>query len=177
MPRVLTAVTAGDHIDWMTTSPEAIRFTDWSNEVQNERNCPLFLMSLINAIVLSISSRVIFPLLRYRRSPRASTAMATSMTPIVGLSWSADLPLKSGLIRSAQLVIGRPVRSGRTPSVSAFVTDGIPVTQSLGPPANFWPSGPVAYRMAYGATPCVDALRPSGYSLLVKSGIVLSQYF
>ena len=40
MPRVRTAVTAGDHIDWITTSPEAIRFTDWSNVVQNERNWP-----------------------------------------------------------------------------------------------------------------------------------------
>ena len=36
MPRERTAVTAGDHIDWITTSPEAIRFTDWSKVVQND---------------------------------------------------------------------------------------------------------------------------------------------
>ena len=43
MPRARTAVTAGDHIDWITTSPEAIRFTDWSKLVQNARNWPDFL--------------------------------------------------------------------------------------------------------------------------------------
>ena len=40
MPRVRTAVTAGDHIDWITTSPEAIRFTDWSKEFQNDAELP-----------------------------------------------------------------------------------------------------------------------------------------
>ena len=67
--------------------------------------------------------------------------MATSMTPTVGWSCSAALPLNSGLTRSAQLVIGRPTRSGRMPSVSALVTVGTPVSQSLGSAANFWPSG------------------------------------
>ena len=43
MPRERTAVTAGDHIDWMTTSPEAIRLTDWSKLLQNARKCPAFL--------------------------------------------------------------------------------------------------------------------------------------
>src|SRR5947209_7836083 len=84
MPRALTAVTAGDHIDWITTSPDAIRLTDWSKLDQNERNCPDFLTSIIVLMVLSISSRVIFPLLPYFRSPRASSAIATSMTPTVG---------------------------------------------------------------------------------------------
>src|ERR1700694_4582787 len=112
MPRVRTAVTAGDHIDWITTSPEAIRFTDWSNVVQNERNCPDFLISIIRSMVLSISSRVMFPLLPYLTAPRASTAIAISMTPVVGDSFRAALPLNSGLIRSAQLVIGRPIRIG-----------------------------------------------------------------
>src|SRR5260221_13554997 len=144
MPRERTAVTAGDHIDWITTSPDAIRFTDWSNEVQNERKCPVFLMSIMIAMVLSISAFVMLPLLAYLTSPRASIAIATSMMPTVGLSWSAGLPLNSGLIRSFQLVIGRPVRSGRTPSVSALVTDGMPVSHSVGLVANFWPSGPVA---------------------------------
>src|SRR3984893_12946816 len=143
-PRVLTAVTAGDHIDWITTSPEAIRLTDWSKVVQNERNWPAFLTSIITAIVLSISSQVIFPLLPYLTSPRASSPNATSMTPTVGWSCNAALPLNSGLIKSAQLLIGRPTRSGRTPRVSALVMVGMPVSHSVGPLANFWPSGPVA---------------------------------
>src|ERR1700760_3268212 len=106
MPRDRTAATAGDHIDWITTSPEAIRFTDWSNVVQNERNCPERLISIIASMVLSISARVMLPLLPYLTRPLASIAIATSITPTVGWSCSAALPLNSGLIRSAQLVIG-----------------------------------------------------------------------
>src|SRR5215210_989091 len=105
MPRERTAATAGDHIDCTTTSPEAIRFTDWSKVVQNERNWPDFLISIILATVLSISSFVMLPLLTYLISPLASSAMATSMMPMVGLSCSADLPLNSELNRSAQLVM------------------------------------------------------------------------
>jgi hypothetical protein len=59
---VRTAVTAGEIIDWMTTSPDAIKFTDWSKVVQNERKCPDCLMSIIRFMVLSISSRVMLPL-------------------------------------------------------------------------------------------------------------------
>jgi hypothetical protein len=112
MPRDHTAATAGDHIDWITTSPEAIRLTDWSDDDQNERNWPDCLMSSILSTVLSISARVMLPLLPYWMSPRASSAMATSMMPMVGLSWIAVRPLKSGLSTSAQLVTLRPVRSG-----------------------------------------------------------------
>src|SRR6201990_3103193 len=129
MPRERTAVTAGDHIDWITTSPDAIRFTDWSNVVQNERNWPERLISIIVSMVLSISAFVMLPLLPYLTWPLASIAMATSITPTVGWSCSAALPLKSGLIRSAQLVIGRLTRSGRTPSVSALVTVRTAVSQ------------------------------------------------
>jgi hypothetical protein len=32
-----TAATAGDHIDWMITSPAAISCTDWSNVVHVAR--------------------------------------------------------------------------------------------------------------------------------------------
>src|SRR5258708_38272446 len=116
MPRVRTAVTAGDHIDWITTSPEAIRFTDWSNELQNDRKCPDFLISIIVLMVLSISSLVMLPLLPYLMSPRASSAIATSMTPTVGWSCKAALPFHSGLLRSPQLLIGPPTRSGRQQS-------------------------------------------------------------
>src|SRR6266849_4671098 len=144
MPRALTAVTAGDHIDWITTSPEAIRLTDWSKLDQNERKCPDFLIAIIVSMVLSISAWVMLPLLPYLRSPRASSAIATSMTPTVGWSCNAALPLNSGLIRSAQLLIGRPTISGRMPSVSALVMLGMPVSQSVGLLENFWPSGPVA---------------------------------
>src|SRR4051794_34786598 len=154
MLRERTAATAGDHIDWITTSPEAIRFTDWSNEVQNERNWPDRLMSIIVLMVLSISAFVMLPLLPYLMSPRASIAMATSMMPIVGLSCSADLPLNSELSRSAQEFTGRPTRSGRMPSVSPLVTVGMAVTYSVGEPSvTFWPVASVAYRIIIGVMP------------------------
>ncbi len=38
MPRDFTAVIAGDHIDWITTSPEAIRLTLSSKVFQKARN-------------------------------------------------------------------------------------------------------------------------------------------
>jgi hypothetical protein len=40
MPLLRAAVTAGEIIGWVTTSREAIRFTDWSKVVQNDRNFP-----------------------------------------------------------------------------------------------------------------------------------------
>src|ERR1700757_3546307 len=145
MPRERTAATAGAHIDWIPTSPEAIRFTDWSNVVQNERNWPDRLISIIVSMVLSISARVMLPLLPYLTWPLASIAIATSITPTVGWSCSAALPLNSGLTRSAQLEIGRPTRSGRMPSVSALVTVGTAFSQSVGPAANVLRAGPAAY--------------------------------
>ena len=36
-PWARTAVTAGDHIDWITTSPEVISCTDWSKVPQSAR--------------------------------------------------------------------------------------------------------------------------------------------
>ena len=98
------------------------------------------------------------------------------MMPMVGLSCSAALPLNSGLSRSAQLVILRPVRSGRMPSVSPLVTVGIAVTHSVGVGLTFCPSAPVAYMIMVGVMPCCGTLRPSGYSPLVNSGIVSFQY-
>src|ERR1700691_3291512 len=51
----LTAATAGEHIDWMMTSPAAIRLTDFSKVVQVARNCPFFFSSISLSIVKSIS--------------------------------------------------------------------------------------------------------------------------
>ena len=72
MPRERTAVTAGDHIDWITTSPEAIRLTLSLKSFQKARNWPAFLASVSAAIVMSISLRVMFPLSGYLYSPVAS---------------------------------------------------------------------------------------------------------
>ena len=46
MPFERTAVTAGDHIDWITVSPEAIRLTDSLKSFQKARNWPAFLASV-----------------------------------------------------------------------------------------------------------------------------------
>ena len=62
MPFERTAVIAGDHMDWITTSPEAIRLTLSSKVFQKARNWPAFLASVKIAIVLSISSLVMLPL-------------------------------------------------------------------------------------------------------------------
>lgn len=62
MPRARTAVTAGDHIDWITTSPEAIRLTDWSKVLQSARQWPARFSSISLSIVWSISSLVMLPL-------------------------------------------------------------------------------------------------------------------
>src|SRR5580704_10518456 len=107
MPFERTAVTAGDHIDWITTSPEAIRFTLSLKSFQNARNCPAFLASVMIAMVLSISAVVMLPLSTYLTLPVASDAIAASMMPIDGMSRIADLPLNSGSRSSAQDAIGR----------------------------------------------------------------------
>src|SRR6218665_2177877 len=57
--------------------------------------------------------------------PMASTTMAASMMPIEGMFSSAVRPLNSGLSSSAQESIGRPIRSGRMPSVSGLYTVGV----------------------------------------------------
>src|SRR5262245_30983695 len=119
-PLERTAVTAGDHIDWMITSPEVIRFTDSSNVFQKARNWPAFLASVSTAIVLSISALVMLPLSPYLMTPMDSQIIAASMMPIDGMFRIEALPLNLGSMMSFQFVIGRPTRSGRMPSVSAL---------------------------------------------------------
>ena len=46
--------------------------------------------------------------------------IAASMMPIDGMFRIDVLPLNAGSTRSFQLLIGRPTRSGRMPSVSAL---------------------------------------------------------
>ena len=176
MPRARTAVTAGDHIDWMTTSPAAIRFTDSSKVVQNARNWPDFFASTRILIVLSISSFVMFPLSPYLTSPRDSIAIAASMIPIDGTSRMAERPLNSGFRSSCQCSIGRFTRSGRIPSVSALYTVGIAVAHRVWSLANFFDSGLSTYWTLKGSTPCRETFRPSGYSPFVKIGTTLSHH-
>ena len=68
----------------------------------------------------SISSLVMLPLSGYLYSPMASTTIAASMMPIDGMLRIEALPLNSGFSSSFQLSIGRLMRSGRMPSVSAL---------------------------------------------------------
>src|SRR5882724_4634658 len=132
MPIERTLVTAGDHIDWMMVSPEAIRLTDSLKSFQNARNCPDFLASVMIFMVRSISVLVMLPLSAYLCWPVASTTIAASMIPIDGMLRIEALPLNSGLSNSVQDEIGRLIRSGRMPSVSALYTVGISVTNSVG---------------------------------------------
>src|SRR6201746_1237727 len=115
MPLTRTAVTAGDHIDWITTSPEAIRLTLSLKSFQSERNWPAFLASLSVFMVGSISGLVMLPLSGYLWMPLASTTIAASMMPIDGMLRIADLPLNSGFSSSFQDSMGRLIRCGRTP--------------------------------------------------------------
>src|SRR5215470_14637602 len=132
-----TLVTAGDHIDWITTSPEAMRLTLSLKSFQNARNCPAFFASMSFLMVRSISSFVMFPLSRYLWTPSDSTTIAASMIPIEGMLRMDDLPLNSGLSSSAQELIGRLMRSGRMPRVSALYTVGMSVIHWVGELANF----------------------------------------
>ena len=52
--------------------------------------------------------------------PIASTTIAASMMPIDGMLSIAALPLNSGFMSSDHELIGRLMRSGRMPSVSAL---------------------------------------------------------
>src|SRR6476620_12561017 len=131
MPFDFTAVTAGDHMDWITVSPEAIRLTLSLKSFQKARNCPAFLASVITFMVRSISSLVMLPLSAYLYLPVASTTIAASMMPIEGMLRIEALPLNSGLSSSAHELIGRLMISGRMPSVSALYTVGISVTNSV----------------------------------------------
>src|SRR6218665_3703362 len=120
MPLERTAATAGDHMDWMMTSPEDIRLTDSSNDFQKARNWPPCLALIRKSIVLSISALVMLPLSAYLMLPMASMIIAASMMPIDGMFRIEALPLNFGSMMSAQVVISRPTRSGRMPSVSAL---------------------------------------------------------
>src|SRR5271154_2808699 len=120
IPLVRTAVTAGDHIDWMTVSPQAIRVTLSLKSFQKARNCPAFLASVNTPIVMSISAFVILPLSGYLYLPVDSTTIAASIMPIEGMLRIAALPLNSGFRSSAQELMGRLMRSGLMPSVSAL---------------------------------------------------------
>src|SRR5438270_1613409 len=142
MPIERTFVTAGDHVDWMTVSPEAIRLTLSLKSFQNARNWPAFFASVITFMVRSISSLVMLPLSAYLYLPVASTTIAASMMPIEGMLRIAALPLNSGFRSSAHELIGRLMRSGRMPSVSALYTVGIRVTHSVGVFENFVECGP-----------------------------------
>ena len=129
-------------MDWMTTSPEAIRFTLSLKSLQKALNCPDFLASVNIFIVRSISALVMFPLSGYVYSPMASTTIAASIMPIEGIFKIHALPLNSGFKSSAQVFIGRLIRSGLIPRVSALYTVGISVTYLLGSDENSFEVAP-----------------------------------
>src|SRR6478735_9502853 len=96
MPLERTAATAGDHIDWMMTSPDAIRLTLSSNDFQKARNWPSFLALIRKSMVLSISAFVMLPLSAYLMFFIASMIMAASMMPMDGIFRIDVLPLNFG---------------------------------------------------------------------------------
>src|SRR5215468_5282481 len=142
MPMERTLVMAGDHMDWITVSPEAIRFTLSLKSFQKARNCPAFLASTRTPVVRSISSFVMFPLSLYLCLPIASTTIAASMMPIEGMFRIDALPLNSGLSNSDHDEIGRLMRSGRMPRVSALYVVGMSVIHWVGDDENFVEVGP-----------------------------------
>src|ERR1700680_1902402 len=105
MPLARTAATAGDHNDWMTTPPEALKLTDSSKVFQKARNWPDFLVSIRKAMVLSISSLVMLPLSPYFMTPADSLIIAASMMPIEGMLRIEVLPLNFGSRMSFQLLM------------------------------------------------------------------------
>ena len=131
-----TAVIAGDHIDCITTSPDAIKLTLSLKSDQRARNCPCFFASINMPIVISISLRVMLPLSGYLYSPIDSTTIAASIIPIDGMFKIDAFPLNSGFKSSAQVLIGLPIRSGLMPKVSALKTVGISVAHRVGSEEN-----------------------------------------
>src|ERR1700693_5123771 len=105
MPLARTAATAGDHIDWITTSPEDIRLTDSSKVFQKARNWPDFLVLIKKPMVLSISSLVMLPLSPYFMTPADSEIIAASMMPIEGMLRIEVFPLNLGSRMSFQLLM------------------------------------------------------------------------
>src|SRR6202795_546223 len=142
MPIERTLVMAGDHMDWMTVSPEAIRFTLSLKSFQNARNWPAFFASISTLVVRSISALVMLPLSLYLCLPVDSTTIAASMMPIDGMFRIEALPLNSGFSSSDHELIGRLIRSGRMPSVSALYTVGMSVIHWVGAAANLVEVGP-----------------------------------
>src|SRR5579872_1228343 len=110
MPFERTTATAGDHIDWITTSPDAIRLTDSSKVFQNARNCPDFLASVMIFKVLSSSALVMLPLSPYFTSPIDSQTIAASMMPIDEMLRIEALPLYFGSSSCFHCVIGSLTR-------------------------------------------------------------------
>ena len=96
-PLERTAATAGDHIDWITTSPEAMRLTNSSKVFQKARNWPSFLVLIRKSMVLSISALVMLPLSPYFTMPADSQIIAASMMPIEGMFRIDVLPLNFGI--------------------------------------------------------------------------------
>src|ERR1044072_2149245 len=96
MPLPRTAENAGDHIDWITTSPEAMRLTDSAKVFQKARNWPSFLVLIRKSMVLSISALVMLPLSPYFTIPADSQIIAASMMPIDGMFRVEVLRLKLG---------------------------------------------------------------------------------
>ena len=67
----------------------------------------------------------------------ASTTIAASMMPMEGIFKMAALPLNSGFSSSAQELMGRLIRSGRIPRVSALYTVGMSDMYWVGLVENF----------------------------------------
>src|ERR1044072_9663613 len=105
MPLPRTAETAGDHIDWITTSPDAMMFTDSPKVFQKARNWPSFLVLIRKSMVVSISALVMLPLSPYFTMPADSQIIAASMMPIDGMLRIEVLPLNFGSRMSFQFLI------------------------------------------------------------------------
>ena len=121
-PLLRTAATAGDHIDWMMTSPETIRLTLSSKVFQNARNWPWCFRSIRVLIVLSISALVMLPLSPYLMTPSDSLTIAASMMPIEGMFRIDALPLNAG--SSEVLPLGdRPADEVRADAQRVGVVD------------------------------------------------------
>src|SRR5579862_353295 len=110
MPLARTAATAGDHIDWITTSPEAIRLIDSSKLFQKARNWPAFLASVNTFMVVSISALDMLPLSLYLVTPIDSQIIAASMMPIDEMLRIEALPLYFGSSSCFHWVIGSLTR-------------------------------------------------------------------
>src|SRR5471030_3128028 len=102
---------------------------------------------------MSISFLVMLPLSGYLYLPMASTTIAASIMPIEGMFRIEALPLNSGFNNSAQEVIGRLMRSGRMPRVSALYVVGINVTHCVGVAENLVEPSPSTNMTFFGAVP------------------------